>query len=135
LSAPCRKLNETPFPFPWAQAATLTVFLFTITAPFAVAAQVTDAALAAILTFLAVSLFQIINEIARDIEDPFHYDPNQMPVGQMCYKLNERLLAISKTRRPIAFTDDRCLEPPHFMPSGMVRSPNTPCSCSPCVHI
>lgn len=97
------------------------VMLFTITAPFAVAAQATHPALAAVLTFLAVSLMHTINEIARDIEDPFHTDPNQMPISQMCYKLNERLLAISKTRRPIAFTDDRCLEAPHFMPSGMVR--------------
>lgn len=95
--------------------------LFTFAAPFAFAALTTSAALAAILSFLAVSLVQTINELARDLEDPFHYDPNQVPVSQMCYRLNERLLAISKTRRPIAFTDDRCLEPPHFMPSGMVR--------------
>jgi hypothetical protein len=74
-----------------------------------------------VLTFLSVSILCTLNEIARDVEDPFHYDPNQLPLPQMQYKLNERLLAVSKTRRPIAFTDDRCLEPPHFMPSGMVR--------------
>lgn len=122
----CRKLNETPFPFPWAQGVTIVLLLFTLTAPFAFAAQTTNAALSAVLTFLTVSVLHTVNEIARDIEDPFHYDPNQLPLAQMQYKLNERLLAVSKTRRPIAFTDDRCLEPPHFMPSGMVR----PCSHS-----
>jgi hypothetical protein len=43
--------------------------------------------------------------VARDIEDPFLYDPNELPLPQMQYKLNERLLAIAHSRRPVAFTD------------------------------
>ena len=44
-------------------------------------------------------------QVARDIEDPYHYDPNELPLPQMQYKLNERLIAVSHSRRPVAFTD------------------------------
>ena len=44
-------------------------------------------------------------QVARDIEDPFHYDPNELPLPQLQYRLNERLLSVSLSRRPIAFTD------------------------------
>jgi hypothetical protein len=44
-------------------------------------------------------------QVARDIEDPFLYDPNELPLPQMQYRLNERLIAVSHSRRPVAFTD------------------------------
>lgn len=44
-------------------------------------------------------------QVSRDIEDPYHYDPNELPLPQIQYKLNERLLAVSHARRPVAFTD------------------------------
>jgi hypothetical protein len=36
---------------------------------------------------------------------PFHYDPNELPLPAMQYKLNERLLAVTQTERPVAFAD------------------------------
>jgi hypothetical protein len=51
-------------------------------------------------------------QVARDIEDPYHYDPNELPLPQMQYKLNERLLAVSHSRRPVAFTDVGALTGP-----------------------
>ena len=39
------------------------------------------------------------------MEDPYHYDPNELPLPQMQYKLNERLIAVTHTARPLAFTD------------------------------
>jgi hypothetical protein len=44
-------------------------------------------------------------QVARDVEDPFHYDPNELPLPQIQYRFNERLLAVSRTARPVAFTD------------------------------
>jgi hypothetical protein len=44
-------------------------------------------------------------QVASDIEDPYNDDPNELPLPQMQYKLNERLLAVSHTIRPVAFTD------------------------------
>ena len=51
--------------------------------------------------------------MARDIEDPFHYDPNELPLPQLQYKLNERLLSVSHARRPMASTDIGELSGPH----------------------
>jgi hypothetical protein len=50
-------------------------------------------------------LQQLWLQVARDIEDPYLYDPNELPLPQMQYKLNERLLAIGHSDRPLAFTD------------------------------
>ena len=67
-------------------------------------------------------------QVARDIEDPYHYDPNELPLPQMQYKLNERLIAVSHSRRPVAFTDVGELTGPgntillKDTPSPMVRS-------------
>jgi hypothetical protein len=44
-------------------------------------------------------------QVARDIEDPYHYDPNELPLPQLQYRLNERLISVSMSKRPIAFTD------------------------------
>jgi hypothetical protein len=33
-----------------------------------------------------------MNEVARDLEDPFIYDPNELPLPRMQYCFNERLL-------------------------------------------
>jgi hypothetical protein len=101
----CRKLVDTPFPFPWAQAVTITLLVFSITAPFLIAAFTTSILLSTLMTFIAVHTYIMLNEVARDVEDPFHYDPNELPLPQLQYRLNERLLAVSKTSRPLAFTD------------------------------
>ena len=31
-------------------------------------------------------------QVARDLEDPFSYDPNDLPTSRMAYLFNERLL-------------------------------------------
>jgi hypothetical protein len=71
-------------------------------------------------------------QVARDIEDPFLYDPNELPLPQMQYRLNERLLALSHSRRPAAFTDVGDLSGPgntitaHKSAGEVVRSSNNP---------
>jgi hypothetical protein len=44
-------------------------------------------------------------QASTDIEDPFHDDPNELPLPQIQYRFNERLLAIAHTNRPVAFSD------------------------------
>eukprot|EP00892_Ulva_mutabilis_P004193 jgi/Ulvmu1/2145/UM129_0004.1 len=101
----CQKLADTPFPFPWAQAINITLLVFVFAAPIAVVGFTSHVYVATVLTFMAVVTHVMLNEVARDIEDPFLYDPNELPLPQMQYKLNERLLAVHHSRRPIAFTD------------------------------
>eukprot|EP00892_Ulva_mutabilis_P007761 jgi/Ulvmu1/5357/UM022_0151.1 len=101
----CQKLTDTPFPFPWVQAVNIALLLFTLCAPIAVIGFIHNPFLATVLTFMAVATYITLNEVATDIEDPFHYDPNELPLPQMQYKLNERLLAVLYSERPVAFTD------------------------------
>jgi predicted membrane chloride channel (bestrophin family) len=95
---------------------TIILILFTITVPFLVSAFVNHTVLAACTAALAVQAYIMMNEIANDVEDPFHYDPNQLPLPQMQYRLNERLLAVAQTHRPLAFTDVGGLQGPEHFP-------------------
>lgn len=61
-------------------------------------------------------------QVARDIEDPYLYDPNELPLPQMQYKLNERLLSIAYSARPPAFTDYGGLKGPG---NTIALDPNT----------
>lgn len=50
-------------------------------------------------------VLRFLVQASTDIEDPFHDDPNELPLPQIQYKFNERLLAIAHTNRPVSFTD------------------------------
>ena len=78
-----RKLTDTPFPFPWAQAINITLLVFVFAAPIAVVGFTQHIYVATVLTFMAVVTHVMLNEVARDIEDPFHYDPNELPLPQV----------------------------------------------------
>lgn len=129
----CRKLVDTPFPFPWAQAVTITLLVFSISAPFLIAAFTTSILLSTLMTFVAVHTYIMLNEVARDVEDPFHYDPNELPLPQIQYRLNERLLAVSKTSRPVAFTDWAELAGPGNVPA--VPDPPYTVVCPPATAV
>ena len=77
-----RKLTDTPFPFPWVQAVNIALLLFTFAAPIAVVGFIQNPIVSTILTFMAVATHVMLNEVASDIEDPFHYDPNELPLPQ-----------------------------------------------------
>ena len=79
----CRKLTDTPFPFPWVQAVNIALLLFTLLAPIAVIGFTENVVVSTILTFVAVATHVTLNEVASDIEDPFHYDPNELPLPQV----------------------------------------------------
>eukprot|EP00892_Ulva_mutabilis_P007760 jgi/Ulvmu1/5356/UM022_0150.1 len=127
----CQKLTDTPFPFPWVQAVNIALLLFTLFAPIAVVGFVSSPIMATALTFMAVATYVTLNEVASDVEDPFHYDPNELPLPQMQYKLNERLLAVRYSERPVAFTDVGGLTGPGNTPEvpgvgGLTGPGNTP---------
>ena len=92
--------------------------------PFIVAAFTGSIAVCCLTTFFLILTYTMLNEVARDVEDPFHYDPNELPLPQMQYKLNERLLAVTQTQRPLGFTDVGSLGE-SAKPSADVRIPTT----------
>ena len=55
-----------------------------------------DPALAALLSYATVLSFWAVNENARDLEDPFVYDPSNLPLSWHQYRFNERLLAAAR---------------------------------------
>ncbi len=77
----CERIRRTPVPFAYAHHITLFVLLFCYSAPFAMVESMgwyTGAASA----ILAFALFGI-DEIGVEIEDPFGYDPNDLPIDRI----------------------------------------------------
>ncbi|MEI9938431.1 MAG: bestrophin family ion channel [Pseudomonadota bacterium] len=76
------RIMKTPVPFAYAHHIKLFVLLFCLTVPFAMSSTMhwltpVGAAL------LAFGLFGI-DEIGVEIEEPFGYDPNDLPLDQIC---------------------------------------------------
>ncbi|KAK9827509.1 hypothetical protein WJX74_006552 [Apatococcus lobatus] len=97
----CRKLSDTPFPFPWAQMVLVLLIIFAGTLPLMVVAFIDKLWLAITIDFFSVQAYWALNEVARDVEDPWVYEPNDLPLARLQYQLNERLLAASTTWRPL----------------------------------
>jgi putative membrane protein len=77
----CERIVRTPIPFAYAQHIKGLVSLFVFTAPFALVEAMkwhTPFAMAA----LSFALFGI-DEIGIEIEDPFGYDPNDLPIERI----------------------------------------------------
>ncbi|CAB9506660.1 Bestrophin, RFP-TM, chloride channel [Seminavis robusta] len=89
-----RKLSYNPFPFPHAQ---MTVF-FTIAVlfifPLLYYCFVNDLAFACLLNFVTVLCFLGIHEVARELENPFHNVPNDIPLTTFQAQFNESLITI-----------------------------------------
>lgn len=96
----CRKIADTPFPFPWAQFVFVSLLMFTFSCPLLIIAYVPNTGLAIFLSVLSVSTYWGCNEVARDIEDPFLYEPNELPLPSMQFELNHMLLAAMESNRP-----------------------------------
>ncbi len=86
------RIMKTPIPFAYAQHIKSFLMLFCFTAPFAMVEQMrwyTPIA-AAVLAF---GMFGI-DEIGVEIEDPFGYDPNDLPLDVMNKRLTDDTLAM-----------------------------------------
>ena len=83
----CERIVRTPIPFAYAQHIKLFVTLFCFTVPFAIVDAMKGYTPVAAAIF-AFALFGI-DEIGVEIEDPFGYDDNDLPI--------ERIAATIKT--------------------------------------
>ena len=78
-----RKLADTPFPFPWAQMVLVLLIIFAGTLPLMVVAFIDKLWLAVIIDFFSVQAYWALNEVARDVEDPWVYEPNDLPLARL----------------------------------------------------
>ena len=94
----CERIRRTPVPFAYAQHIKIFVVLFCYTVPFAMADslhQYTWVA-AGVLSF---ALFGI-DEIGVEIEDPFGYDPNDLPLDNIGDTIDASLREIESAAKP-----------------------------------
>lgn len=85
--AMCKKIRDTPFPFPYAQLMSFLLVLFCLSFPFvaawAVPAQDNWPWKARILSFLVCLSLFALNEVARELEVPFHVAHNDINIEEL----------------------------------------------------
>ena len=99
----CERIVQTPVPFAYAQHIKVLVTLFCYSAPFVFAEQMGWATPLAV-GFLAFALMGI-DEIGVEIEDPFGYDPNDLPleaIGELVEKTSADVLAGAPSTPPVS---------------------------------
>ena len=89
----CERIVRTPIPFAYAQHIKLFVTLFCFTVPFAIVDQMKTYTPVAAAIF-AFALFGI-DEIGVEIEDPFGYDDNDLPIDRIAATIKTSTTDIS----------------------------------------
>jgi putative membrane protein len=93
----CERIARTPIPFAYAQHIKVFVTLWCFTLPFAIVdAMLTYTWLAS--SILAFALFGI-DEIGVEIEDPFGYDDNDLPVDRIVQTVKLSLADLTRAGR------------------------------------
>ena len=67
----CCYLSDTPFPLPWAQLIVVVLLFWQVIIPFTTSASITNEILGVVTAVASVWVLWALNEVARDIEDPF----------------------------------------------------------------
>lgn len=52
-------------------------------------------------SFIAVLTYWSVNEVSREVEAPFLYPPNDLPLQRMQHNFNEQLLTVANTLKQI----------------------------------
>jgi len=81
-----------PFPFPYAQTAYALLILMGLSTPFAMCSWTAHPATAFIMTFIGVMCLTSLELIARQLENPFGEDSNDLPIDDFQEAINESLV-------------------------------------------
>jgi len=99
----CRKIMFNPFPFPFAQISSFFVNFMWILVPLLMDQYIQTYSLGVILTFFSVMCLQSIDEVGKELENPFRNIPNELPVVTYQAEYNESLLVINSGFHPDAY--------------------------------
>lgn len=58
------------------------LLLYAVSVPLVVVAFVDSMWMGIVVNFICVQSYWCLNEVARDLEDPFVYDPNDLPLSR-----------------------------------------------------
>lgn len=86
-----RRIKDITYPFILGQ---LTEFYVMLLIPFVIILNLSvikSAVLGSLMTGITVMGFVALYEAARDVEDPFLYEPNDLPIVQMLFSFNHSL--------------------------------------------
>jgi len=100
-----RKITFIPFPFGHAQLSVIFVLIMVGIIPLLMHQFTKDPLTGAILTFLTVLCLEGINEVARDLENPFRNFPNELPLVNFQAQFNEGLITMYAGFHPDFFWD------------------------------
>ena len=89
-----RKIMFVPFPFPHAQLSAAFVSVMVLILPFLMDQYCTDIWFGACLTYLGVVCLTGINEVGRELENPFRNVPNELPLVTLMAEFNEALITM-----------------------------------------
>eukprot|EP00529_Nitzschia_sp_RCC80_P003390 CAMPEP_0113512770 /NCGR_PEP_ID=MMETSP0014_2-20120614/39510_1 /TAXON_ID=2857 /ORGANISM="Nitzschia sp." /LENGTH=1072 /DNA_ID=CAMNT_0000409137 /DNA_START=198 /DNA_END=3417 /DNA_ORIENTATION=+ /assembly_acc=CAM_ASM_000159 len=105
-----RKVMFVPFPFVHAQISVIFNVVVIFYAPFLMFQYVSEIWLGSTLTFFLVLCLCGINEVARELENPFRNIPNELPLVTFAAQYNESLYTMYAGYHPDLFWDgDRVL--------------------------
>jgi hypothetical protein len=89
----CRKVAYTPFPFPHAQLTSFFIFVSLFVFPYLYYTYVNSTVLACLLNFTTLACFDGMDEVARELQDPFYQFPNDLPLNNYQVQFNEALIS------------------------------------------
>jgi predicted membrane chloride channel (bestrophin family) len=98
-----RKVAYIPFPFPHAQITSLFVLVVVGFMPVVMLSFVTSEVFGFILNLLTVMCFTGLHEVARELENPFQNEPNDVPLNNFQAQFNESLMNMFAGYHPDAY--------------------------------
>jgi predicted membrane chloride channel (bestrophin family) len=95
-----RKVSHVEFPFALRQLLAVLLTAFTVLAPMCLCAFVNSTPLVIILAFFVLLGYIALNETARELEQPFGFEANDLTVTQYQKDFNHKLAQLLDLRIP-----------------------------------
>lgn len=85
------KIAAVPYPYPLAQMMTMLMYAFVGLMPIIIEKFTKSLMLTPALSFLIILCYWGLNRVAREMENPFGEDPNDLPLHDFCASFNDNI--------------------------------------------
>lgn len=92
----CERIKKTPIPFAYSMFLKKFIFAYVLTMPYGFINEF-GYGVTAVVTFTCYVLTSM-ELIAEDIENPFGYDANDLPLDQICENIRTNIAELSQTK-------------------------------------